>query len=321
MRKILQSYHEHMTAHPENLLMRILGLYRLKLNNDKWDLIIIENIFTTSHGIHERFDLKGSTYERTVGARARCQPGVVMKDKDFLELGRTIHVGPELAEKLKAQIAIDSQFLARNDIIDYSFLVGVHYVDRGIPEDIWVAQQQEGLEKMYAEFQALQERHGFFKKDFGVAEFGHWAYQHHHFDKEDSLSLLDANTGAVAAGGFYGGGGGGGGGGGPLSSRSRSVRGGFNAASPTSSSSSSSSLTLNARQGIRAYRTLQDQLEGEPDQILFFGIIDLLVPFDSRKRGEYLVKSFYHVGKQDFSVIPPQDYRKRFVQFVSNAIR
>jgi len=316
MRKILQSYHEHMTAHPENLLMRILGLYRLKLNSDKWDLIIIENIFTTSHGIHERFDLKGSTYERTVGARARCQPGVVMKDKDFLELGRTIHVGPELAKRLKAQIAIDSQFLARNDIIDYSFLVGVHYVDRGIPEDIWVAQQQEGLEKMFGEFQMLQEKHGFFKKEFGLAEFEHWAYQLHHFDKEDSLSLLDMHTGAV---GSYGG---------PLSSRnsgnSRSVRGGFNtaatAASPTSSSSSVP-LTLNARQGIRAYRTLQDQLEGEPDQILFFGIIDLLVPFDSRKRGEYLVKSFYHVGKQDFSVIPPQDYRKRFVQIVSNEIR
>lgn len=59
-----------------------------------------------------------------------------MKDKDFLELQRKIHVGPQLAERLKHQVQVDSEFLAKNDIIDYSFLVGVHYVDRGPPEDI-----------------------------------------------------------------------------------------------------------------------------------------------------------------------------------------
>lgn len=59
MRKMLVDYTRHMTLYPDNLLMRILGLFRLKLNNDKWDLIIIQNIFGTSHGIHERFDLKG----------------------------------------------------------------------------------------------------------------------------------------------------------------------------------------------------------------------------------------------------------------------
>lgn len=59
MRRMLASYSDHLGAYPETLLMRVLGLYRLKINNDKWDLIIIQNIFGTSHGIHERFDLKG----------------------------------------------------------------------------------------------------------------------------------------------------------------------------------------------------------------------------------------------------------------------
>ncbi len=295
MRKIMHSYHEHMTAHPDNLLMRILGLFRLKINADSWDLIILENVFTTNHGIHERFDLKGSTYERTVGVRHRCQPGVVMKDRDFLELGRSIHVGPELGEKLKQQIAVDTQFLARNDIIDYSFLVGVHYVDRGIPEDIWVAQQSEQLERMYQEFQDLAAEYPFFKKDMDLAAFCHYAYNHHHFDKEDSLSLLAATSLASPkslGGGGPGGAGKGGGGGGEV--------------------------ILNARQGIRAYRTEQDQRDGEPDQILFFGIIDILVPFDSRKRGEYVLKSLV---QKDFSVIPPRDYRQRFMRFVGNAVR
>jgi hypothetical protein len=37
----------------------------------------------------------GSTYERTVGPRKRCLPGVVMKDKDFVELGRKMKVGQQ----------------------------------------------------------------------------------------------------------------------------------------------------------------------------------------------------------------------------------
>ena len=60
-----------------------------------------------------------------MGARNRELPGIVMKDKDFLELGRKIHVGPMLAERLKMQVKIDSQFLARYDVLDYSLLVGV----------------------------------------------------------------------------------------------------------------------------------------------------------------------------------------------------
>jgi len=63
----------------------------------------------------------GSMYERTVGKKKRCLPSVVMKDKDWVDLGRKMRVGPELAEKIKEQVRIDSVLLADNGITDYSF--------------------------------------------------------------------------------------------------------------------------------------------------------------------------------------------------------
>lgn len=161
----------------------------------------------------------------------------------------------------------------------------VHYVDRGPPEDIWVAQQADALEALYGDFQALLQTHQhprFFQKEFDFERFAHYAYQHHHFDKAASFSLVPP--------------------------------------SPRVGHGQSQGLTMDPFHGIRAYRSPQDVQDGEPDQLLFFGIIDLLVPFDSRKKGEYVLKSVYHKGRQDFSVIPPKDYRERFVRFVCDAI-
>lgn len=81
MRRMLAAYSDHLGAYPETLLMRVLGLYRLKINNDKWDLIIIQNIFGTSHGIHERFDLKGACVRAGAG-------GMGWKAGGLYDLGR-----------------------------------------------------------------------------------------------------------------------------------------------------------------------------------------------------------------------------------------
>ncbi len=172
----------------------------------------------------------------------------------------------------------------------------MHYVDRGPPEDVWVAQQAEALEALYGDFQRLLETHErprFFQKELDFERFAHYAYLHHNFDKAASLSLV------------------------PPSPRAGHSLG------------PGAPAVLDPHHGIRAYRSpqrgqqqqgQQQQKDEEPDQVLFFGIIDLLVPFDSRKKGEYVLKSVYHKGRQDFSVIPPKDYRERFVRFVCDAI-
>ena len=87
------------------------------------------NVFNTSLSVDERFDLKGSTHGRTVGADLRGTPGLVHKDNDFQEMGRSIALPAHLAEMLKMQIQQDASFLAGHGIIDYSLLLGVHHAN------------------------------------------------------------------------------------------------------------------------------------------------------------------------------------------------
>jgi hypothetical protein len=387
MRRMLAAYTDHLAAYPDTLLMRVLGLYRLKLNNDKWDLIIIQNIFGTSHGIHERFDLKGAcgraggragflallcfagregdlvglrwqgirsvpsllthcivthrldlradgrrAEPRAAGHRDEGQglPGAGAQDprgthavgaaqdagQDRLAVPGSLR-GPRLQPPRRGAW-LGRQWLAGRGRFSGWLLLPVHslthpygpkptcflipravrhsqvhYVDRGPPEDIWVAQQAEALEALYGDFRRLLEspEHShprFFQKEMDFERFAHYAYLHHHFDKAASLSLVP-----------------------PSPRPGRRLAHGLGPDAPP---------VLDPHHGIRAYRSPQEQQDGEPDQLLFFGIIDLLVPFDSRKKGEYVLKSVYHKGRQDFSVIPPKDYRERFVRFVCDAI-
>ena len=71
-------------------------------------------------------------------------------------------------------------------------------------------------------------------------------------------------------------------------------------ANKNDSSSSLSSLqqqplTMNLRKGIKVHKS-QENID-EPDQVVFMGIIDILVPFDKYKKGEYVFKSLLHAGK------------------------
>ena len=55
------------------------------------------------------------------------------------------------------------------------------------------------------------------------------------------------------------------------------------------------------------------------DEVLFVGIIDTLVPFKMRKKAEHKLKSVVFHGK-NFSVIPPDSFRDRFVKANHNII-
>jgi hypothetical protein len=202
-------------------------------------------------------------------------------------------------------------------IIDYSLLVGIHCPQQGIPQDQWVADNQEALTEVY---QALLRAKGsFFGKDFGAsgpivaaslpsaivsdlavscvcmcvpptdfARFASYAYVHHEH-VESSGRVPEAAAG-------------------PLSPKSQ----GSGGSSPTTSTVA----RLDAHKGIRAVKAEGDD---SPDQVYFMGIIDTLVPFDARKKGEYVFKSII-TGGSNFSVVPPEKYAQRFVDFMWNSI-
>ena len=133
LRSILKDYHEHVKTNPHTLLSRFYGLHRVKLpRGRKIHFVIMNNLFPPHRDIHETFDLKGSAYGREYDEeKAKKNPKAVLKDKNWVNRGRTLELGPEKRALLSEQLRRDTEFLKRIKVMDYSLLVGIHNMERG----------------------------------------------------------------------------------------------------------------------------------------------------------------------------------------------
>jgi len=85
--------------------------------------VVMNNTFSPTVEIHERYDLKGSTVGRYASAQERDSESVILKD---LDIKRKITVGKDMKKLLMEQLEKDTKLLADNNLMDYSFLIGVH---------------------------------------------------------------------------------------------------------------------------------------------------------------------------------------------------
>ena len=84
----------------------------------------MENVFKTHLEIHERYDIKGSLYKRTTDFSAHHT--ISRKELDLIKRKRKILLFHHQKNKIMKQIVTDSNFLAAQNIIDYSMLIGIH---------------------------------------------------------------------------------------------------------------------------------------------------------------------------------------------------
>lgn len=111
-------------------LAKILGIYQVNIKflksgkETKMDLMVMENLFF-NRSISRVYDLKGSVRSRynadTTGTNN------VLLDMNLLETLRTkpIFLGSKAKRSLERAVWNDTSFLASNDVMDYSLLVGV----------------------------------------------------------------------------------------------------------------------------------------------------------------------------------------------------
>ena len=134
LRKNLWRYYKHLAVHPNSLLSRFYGLYRVRSASGKQDVhfVVMANLFDSSLEVHEQYDLKGSTVNRYVGDKMPFwSSSIAMKDLDF---HRTLHIGPERKAAFLQQAESDAIFMESFNICDYSLLVGFHYSDSASPD-------------------------------------------------------------------------------------------------------------------------------------------------------------------------------------------
>lgn len=141
--KILMNYHKHLIDNPKSLLPKFFGMHEIIHDKKGWRgcgcrpsqhlyLIIMDNIFVTDRNIQRRFDLKGSTFKRSVGVQnvqKYTENKMALKDLDFINLKIDVKVKIDVKKELQAIIDKDCEFFSKNAIIDYSLLIGIHQIE------------------------------------------------------------------------------------------------------------------------------------------------------------------------------------------------
>ncbi|XP_073334690.1 phosphatidylinositol 4-phosphate 5-kinase-like protein 1 [Pagrus major] len=123
---------EHLRKYPHSLLVKFLGVHRIKIpHRRKKYFIVMQSVFYPDDRISARYDIKGCEVSRwTEPAPEGSQIIVVLKDLNFE--GQYITLDRQRPWLLR-QVELDTQFLRRLNVLDYSFLLAhqpLHHDER-----------------------------------------------------------------------------------------------------------------------------------------------------------------------------------------------
>ncbi|KAM7256666.1 hypothetical protein ACFE04_012407 [Oxalis oulophora] len=126
--RMLSTYYRHVCQYKNSLLTKFLGVHCVKpLGGQKTRFVVMGNLFCSEYRIHKRFDLKGSSYGRSTDKpEEEINETTILKD---LDLNFVFHLERSWFQELFRQIDRDCEFLEAERIMDYSLLVGVHFCD------------------------------------------------------------------------------------------------------------------------------------------------------------------------------------------------
>eukprot|EP01116_Phalansterium_solitarium_P008059 TRINITY_DN2128_c0_g1_i3.p1 TRINITY_DN2128_c0_g1~~TRINITY_DN2128_c0_g1_i3.p1 ORF type:complete len:574 (-),score=123.80 TRINITY_DN2128_c0_g1_i3:93-1814(-) len=131
-RAILPKFYQYIVHNPDTMLCKFFGLHSVQLHSGPMhDFVVMESAFPPEFTIHEKYDLKGSTVGRCATEEEKQDTDVILKD---LDVRRVFKLGAAARKELMAQLERDTKFLEEQQVLDYSFLVGVHKIDATSPD-------------------------------------------------------------------------------------------------------------------------------------------------------------------------------------------
>ncbi|XP_067653465.1 phosphatidylinositol 4-phosphate 5-kinase type-1 alpha-like isoform X1 [Haliotis asinina] len=133
--KLLPGYFLNISQNPRTLLPKFYGLYCYQCGGKNIRFTVMNNLLPSSIKIHEKYDLKGSTYKRKASKHERLKESPTYKDLDFIDLHpEGLLLEKETYDALIKTLQRDCRVLESFKIMDYSLLVGVHNLDLSLRE-------------------------------------------------------------------------------------------------------------------------------------------------------------------------------------------
>ncbi|KAF6767934.1 hypothetical protein AHF37_10154 [Paragonimus kellicotti] len=131
LRALLPSYFMNLMQHPPTLLPKYHGFYCYQTSRKNIRFVVMNNLLPSSVRIHDKYDLKGSTYRRRASDKELARDSPTLKDLDFRERHPDgIWLEAETYDALIKTIEQDCLVLESLQIMDYSLLLGIHNLDQ-----------------------------------------------------------------------------------------------------------------------------------------------------------------------------------------------
>ncbi|XP_024222079.1 phosphatidylinositol 4-phosphate 5-kinase type-1 alpha isoform X2 [Bombus impatiens] len=280
LQTLLPGYYMNLNQNPRTLLPKFFGLYCYRCNSKNVRLVAMNNLLPSSVKLHQKYDLKGSTYKRKASKSERSKSSPTYKDLDFMEHHpEGIFLEADTYSALVKTIQRDCRVLESFKIMDYSLLVGLHNLDQAAREKAQEQRLSASAEEEVGEVggestaltQAEKER-----------------------EREDRIGASALN-------------------------RSRSInRQRLVAHSTAMESIQAESEPIDEEDDVPPGGIPARNARGER-LLLFLGIIDILQSYRLKKKLEHTWKSMIHDG-DTVSVHRPGFYAQRFQDFMAKTV-
>ncbi|XP_043511088.1 phosphatidylinositol 4-phosphate 5-kinase type-1 gamma isoform X11 [Frieseomelitta varia] len=281
LQTLLPGYYMNLNQNPRTLLPKFFGLYCYRCNSKNVRLVAMNNLLPSSVKLHQKYDLKGSTYKRKASKSERSKSSPTYKDLDFMEHHpEGIFLEADTYSALVKTIQRDCRVLESFKIMDYSLLVGIHNLDQAAREKAQEQRLSASAEEEIGEV-------GGESAAFTQAE--------REREREDRIGASALN-------------------------RSRSInRQRLVAHSTAMESIQAESEPIDEEDDVPSPGGIPARNARGERLLLFVGIIDILQSYRLKKKLEHTWKSMIHDG-DTVSVHRPGFYAQRFQDFMAKTV-
>ncbi|KAI1280551.1 Phosphatidylinositol 4-phosphate 5-kinase type-1 alpha [Halotydeus destructor] len=299
LQKLLPGYYLNLNQNPRTLLPKFFGLYCYICGGKNVRVCVMNNLLPTSIKLHEKYDLKGSTYKRKASKYEKTKPSPTYKDLDFMEIHpEGISLEAATYDALVNTIQRDCRVMESFKIMDYSLLVGVHNLDLAAKE------KEEKLKEKLASIasEAAVEAKGRVINSLGSSE--------------DKTGMTDSEADITDDENFKND---------KIKERGTSL---------TRSKSINKTRLAAYSTAMESIQAQADPIDEEDDVppggiparnakgerlLIFLGIIDILQSYRLKKKMEHTLKSIFADG-DTVSVHRPDFYALRFQDFMAKTV-
>ncbi|XP_065218016.1 phosphatidylinositol 4-phosphate 5-kinase type-1 alpha-like isoform X3 [Planococcus citri] len=290
LQKLLPGYYMNLNQNPRTLLPKFFGLYCYQCNSKNIRLVAMNNLLPSNIKMHQKYDLKGSTYKRKASKSERQKNSPTFKDLDFMELHpEGLFLEADTYQALVKTIQRDCRVLESFKIMDYSLLVGMHNLDLAL---------KEKMDKRAVANQMNNET-GVSSSSGGADRTEADSSNYHSGSESEDKAAGTSNQTSLA--------------------RSRSTnRQRLVAHSTAMESIQAESDPIDEVENLPPGGIPARNAKGER-LLLFLGIIDILQSYRLKKKLEHTVKALIHDG-DTVSVHKPGFYAQRFQEFMAKTV-